>query len=156
MFLIFSGCVIWLVVHQNANWSVKEGSLTERSRGMQWWKFLINVRSQWTVSFDSLAASWITPSPCAIPIPAPALAALLNKTDAPMNPTRSLSYTVHYLWHLVTKYSFEVSHWQQRSEQWQSHWPLQYVRCFCPTSSVDGMSPASAHTTALFWCCLER
>lgn len=76
------------------------------------------------VSFDSLAAPWITPSPCSIPITPPALAALLNKTDAPVNPTRSLLYTVNYLWHLLTQYSFEISRWWQRSKQWRSHRPL--------------------------------
>lgn len=116
--------MIWLAVHQNANWSIKEGSLTEHSRGMRWWMFLINVRTQQAVSFDSLAAPWITPSPCSIPITPPALAALLNKTDAPMNPTRSLLYTVNYLQHLLTQYSFGISRWWQRSKQWQSHRPL--------------------------------
>lgn len=84
---------------------------------------MVDVFDQ-AVSFDSLAAPWITPSPCSIPITPPALAALLNKTDAPVNPTRSLLYTVNYLWHLLTQYSFEISRWWQRSKQWRSHRPL--------------------------------
>lgn len=104
-------------------------------RGTQWWKFLINIRKQQAVLFDSLAASWITPSPSAIPIPSPAFAELLNKTDAPINPTRHLLYTVNHLRHLVTQFSSEVSHWQQRSEQWRSHQPQHHESCFCPASS---------------------
>lgn len=73
-----------------------------------------------------------------------------------MNPTRSLLYTVNYLQHLVTQYSFELSHWQPRSEQWQSHQPLQSHELLLPHFFSGWMSPAYVHTTALFWCCLQK
>lgn len=100
---------------------------------------------------EPMSSFWITLSPSPIPALPPTLAVLLNRTDAP---TRSW-YTVNYLQHLV----ITILIWSQQllaGVRWQSHWPLHDISCFCPASSVGGMSPAYAQATALLWWRLQK